>query len=132
MEGLQMERKNAWIYCRLDDPRDAAGVMSLQYQQLKKFAEQKGFHVVGVSEDYSNGLSLDRPGLRAIREAVCDGDVHILLVSSVSRFGRDMEQVGQFLSFLREHGVQTCAIKEGELTLKPTSEPQWGFTLNQI
>lgn len=132
MEGAQMERKNAWIYCRMDGPRDAVGVMSHQYQQLKKFAEQKGFYVVGVSEDHSNGLTLDRPGLRAIREAVCDGDVQILLVSSVSRIGRDTEQVGQFLSFLSEHGVQAYAIKEGELTLKPTSEPLWGFTLDQI
>lgn len=127
-----MERKNAWIYCRLDDPQDIGGVMSIQYRQLKKFAEQKGFYVIGVSEDRGTGLTLDRPGLRAIREAVCDGDVQILLVSSVSRIGRDTEQTGQFLSFLHEHGVQAYAIKEGELTLESTTEPLWGFTLEQI
>ena len=127
-----MDYKNAWIYCRMDAPRDAARMMSLQFQQLKEFAEQKGFSVVGVSQDYGSGLTLDRPGLRAIRQAVCDGDVQILLVSSVCRIGRDMEQVRQFLSFLREHGVQAYAVKEGELTLEPISEPQWGFTLNQI
>lgn len=89
-----MERKNAWIYCRVDAPQDASRMMSLQYQRLKEFAEQKGFSVVGVSQDYGSGLTLDRPGLRAIRQAVCDGGVQILLVSSVCRIGRDMEQVG--------------------------------------
>lgn len=127
-----MDHKNAWIYCRVNHPQDANGVMSLQYQQLKRFAEQEGFYVVGASEDYGSGRTLDRPGLQAIREAVCDGDIQILLVSSVSRIGRDAEQVGQFLSFLSEHGVQAHAIKEGELTLKPASEPLWGFSLNQI
>lgn len=126
-----MERKNAWIYCRLDDPQDIGGVMSIQYRQLKKFAEQKDFYAVGVSEDRSNGLTRDRPGLRAIREAVRDGDVQILLVSSVSRIGRDTEQVGQFLSFLHEHGVQAYAVKEGELTMAPALEPLHGFTLSQ-
>lgn len=77
-------------------------------------------------------MTLDRPGLRAIREAVRDGDIQILLVSSMSRIGRDTEQVGQFLSFLHEHGVQAYAIKEGELTLESATEPLWGFTLTHI
>lgn len=127
-----MDRKNAWIYCRVDAPRDAARMMSFQFQQLKEFAEQKGFYVAGVSQDYGSGQTLDRPGLWAIRDAVCAGDVQILLVSSVCRIGRDMEQVGQSLSFLHGYGVQAYAVKEGELTMEPISEPQWGFTLNQI
>lgn len=131
MEEKQMNSQNAWIYCRVNNPRDAIGVMNLQFQQLKKFAEQKGFSVVGVSQDYGSGQTLDRPGLRAIREAVCDGDIQVLLISSVSRIGRDAEQVGKFLGFLNEHGVQAYAVKEGELMMAPALEPLHGFTLSQ-
>lgn len=131
MEERQMNRQNAWIYCRVNNLRDAIGVMNLQFQQLKKFAGQKGFSVVGVSQDYGSGQTLDRPGLRAIREAVCDGDIQVLLISSVSRIGRDAEQVGKFLGFLNEHGVQAYAVKEGELTMAPALEPLHGFTLSQ-
>lgn len=126
-----MNGQKAWIYCRVNSPQDAIGVMSLQFQQLKEFAEQKGFSVVGVSQDYGSGQTLDRLGLRTIREAVCDGDIQVLLVSTVSRIGRDAEQVGKFLGFLNEHGVQAYAVKEGELTMASALEPLHGFTLEQ-
>ena len=126
-----MNGQNAWIYCRVNNLRNAEEMMRLQFQQLKAFAEQKGFSMVGVSQDHGSGRSLDRHGLRAIREAACSGDFQALLVSSVSRIGRDTEQVSQFLSFLNEHGVQAYAVKEGELAMAPASEPLHGFTLEQ-
>lgn len=110
-----MEHNNAWIYCRIDAPEDTHGVLKGQYEQLERYAEQMGFAVVGSSQDLGSGCSLDRPGLLAVREAAKAGNAQVLLVTSISRIGRDMVKTTDFIRTLGNCGVRIYSPMEGEL-----------------
>lgn len=110
-----MEHNNAWIYCRIDAPEDTHGVLKGQYEQLERYAEQMGFAVVGSSQDLGSGSSLDRPGLLAVWEAAKAGDAQVLLVTSISRIGRDAAKTTDFIRTLGNCGVRIYSPMEGEL-----------------
>ncbi len=82
-----MEKKSAWIYCRIDAPEDAHGALKGQYERLETYAAQMGFTVVGSSQDLGSGLNFDRPGLQAVLEAAKAESFQILLVDSVAGLG---------------------------------------------
>lgn len=110
-----MEHNNAWIYCRIDAPEDTHGALKGQYEQLERYAEQMGFIVVGSSQDLGSGTSLDRPGLLAVREAAKAGDYQVLLVTSISRIGRDAAKTMDFIRTLGDCGICIYSPMEGEL-----------------
>lgn len=110
-----MEQKKAWIYCRIDAPEDTHGALKGQYEQLERYAEQMGFVVVGSSQDLGSGTSLDRPGLLAVREAMKAKTAAVLLVTSISRIGRDVAQTTEFIRSLTDCGVRIYSPMEGKL-----------------
>lgn len=116
-----MEQKNAWIYCRIDAPEDMHGALKGQYEQLERYAEQMGFAVVGSSQDLGSGASLDRPGLLAVREAAKAKTAEVLLVTSISRIGRDAASLTEWISAMNDSGVHIYSPMEGEI--KPLSFP---------
>lgn len=125
-----MEQKNTWLYCRIDSAEDTYGVLESQHQQLKHHAERMGLTVVGASQDLSNGLSMNRPGLQAVKTAANNGDIQTLLVISTSRIGRDSNDVYQFLSELSECGVNAYSLKQGEISLQDLGNSMMGFALS--
>lgn len=110
-----MEHNNAWIYCRIDAPEDTHGILKGQYEQLERYAEQMGFAEVDSSQDLGSGTSFDRPGLLAVQEAAKAGDCQVLLVTSVSRIGRDVVKTVDFIRTLSDCGVRIFSPMEGEL-----------------
>lgn len=110
-----MEQKNAWIYCRIDAPEDMHSALKGQYEQLERYAEQMGFPIVGSSQDLGSGLQLDRPGLLAVRDAASAESFQTLLVTSVSRIGRDAATTIGFIQGLNEAGIKIYSPLEGEL-----------------
>lgn len=118
-----MEQINAWIYCRIDAPEDTHGALKGQYEQLERYAGQMGFTVVGSSQDLGSGTSLDRPGLLAVREAVKAKTAEVLLVTSISRIGRDATSLTEFIRSLGSGGVRVYSPMEGEIKPPPFSFP---------
>lgn len=116
-----MEQKNAWIYCRIDAPEDTHGALKGQYERLETYSAQMGFAVVGFSQDLGSGLDFDRPGLLAVREAVKDKDAQVLLVTSISRIGRDTAGTMEFIESLSSCGVRIFSPMEGEIRPQPFS-----------
>ena len=78
------------------------------------YAGQMGFTVVGSSQDLGSGLSMERPGLLAVREAVNAKTAQVLLVTSIGRIGRDTASATKFISTLSS-GVRIYSPMEGEL-----------------
>lgn len=118
-----MDKKSAWIYCRIDAPEDAHGALKGQYEKLDTYAEQMGFTVVGSSQDLGSGLNFDRPGLQAILEAAKTGSFQILLVDSVSRIGRDMAKTMNFIQTISDCGISIYSPMEGEIKLSDLTMP---------
>ena len=118
-----MDKKSAWIYCRIDAPEDTHGALKGQYERLETYAAQMGFPVVGSSQDLGSGLNFDRPGLQAALEAAKTGSFQVLLVDSVSRIGRDMSKTIEFMNTVMDCDVSIYSPMEGEIKLSDLTMP---------
>ena len=88
------EKKNAWIYCAIDDPEDVYGTLKKQYRQLEIYAERMGFSVIGRSSDVGGSPLWDRLGFKQFIRCAKAGNPKILLTvnrNCVSRSLSDME-----------------------------------------
>ncbi len=103
-----MGSKRAWIYCRTAYPD--AHALSTQQAHLEAFAEKQGFEIMGTTVEQASGLNYSRRGLTEVSRAVDAGDVDLLLVTDLSRLGRDLEKADGYLRWLKERSVEVvCA-----------------------
>ena len=47
------------------------------------YAKQAGYTIIGAADEYGSGLTLDRPALQKVTEAVVTGRVDVVLVLSL-------------------------------------------------
>lgn len=69
----------AYFYCRV--AHDDSFSLEQQAAKLRRYAEQAGYTIVGVAAEHGSGLTLDRPALQELTEAVLAGKVDVVLVS---------------------------------------------------
>ena len=76
----------AYFYCRV--AHDDSFSLEQQVAKLRRYAEQAGYTIVCVAAEHGSGLTLDRPALQELTEAVLAGKVDVVLVNSLDRVGR--------------------------------------------
>lgn len=100
----------AFIYCRVahDDS------FSLEHQRflLQLYAKRAGYTIIGASDECGNGLTLDRPALQKVTEAVVAGKVDVVLVQSLDRIGREWGMAKNYIDLLVQHKVKLLCIRE--------------------
>lgn len=106
--------KKAWIYCRIANPNSDA--MHMQLEELRRYADERGYSVAGITQEYGNGLSLDRFGLMDVARAVTYGKASVVLAKDVSRIARNSGDAAQFVRFLQQHGASLQCVQDGEIT----------------
>ena len=86
------------LYERLshdDELQGESNSITNQKQILEEFAKKSGFtNIVHFTDDGISGLRFDRPGFVAMMNEVEAGNVGIVCIKDMSRFGRDYLQVG--------------------------------------
>ncbi len=103
-----MGHKRAWIYCRVAYPD--AFALAAQQADLEAYAEKQGFEVVGITVEQASGLDFSRRGLAEVSNAVDAGEVDLLLLTNLSRLGRDVTSVDAYLRWLEDQFVDViCA-----------------------
>ena len=103
-----MEKKRAWIYCRVACPD--AHALTVQQASLEAYAETHGFEIVGTTAEQASGLDFSRCGLAEVSGAVAAGEVDLLLVADLSRLGRDVVKTDAYLRWLEDQFVEVvCA-----------------------
>lgn len=112
-----MSGNRAWLYCRAFSKENSPEALRTQASKLKQYAKKRDLEIVGGSSDVGNGLTLDRPGLLEFHAAMEDGIVDILLLHSLSRLGRDVEDVFQYWRLLQECGVRICIVHNCNIEL---------------
>ena len=70
------------------------------------------YTIVGVAAEHGSGLTLDRPALQELTEAVFAGKVDVVLVNSLDRLGRDWGMTKQYIDLLAEHKVKSLCLRE--------------------
>ena len=76
-----------FVYCRV--AHDDSFSLEAQATQLRRYAEQAGYTIIGATAEQGSGLALDRPGLEKVTQAVLTGKVDMVLVNSIDRIGRE-------------------------------------------
>ena len=69
-----------FIYCRV--ARDDTFALEHQRFLLQLYAKRAGYTIIGAADEYGSGLTLDRPGMGKVTQAVLAGEVDVV----VSRF----------------------------------------------
>ena len=123
-------KKRAWLYCRIDAPEDALGMLKGQQKELYDYAEQLGLTVVGCSEDLGSGLKYNRPGLIAVERAAEQDRMDVLLVKQLSHLGRDSAETLDFLHKLRQLDIKLYSPLEGEIRMSKDIDAAHGFTMD--
>ena len=100
----------AYFYCRV--AHDDSFSLEQQVAKLRRYAEQAGYTIVGVAAEHGSGLTLDRPALQELTEAVFAGKVDVVLVNSLDRLGRNWGMTKQYIDLLAEHKVKSQRVLE--------------------
>jgi len=124
------QKKRAWLYCRIDAPEDAHGMLKGQQKELYGYAEQLGLIVVGCSEDLGSVLKYDRPGLIEVQHAAEQGKMDALLVKQPTRLRKDSAQTLDFLRKLKQLDIRLYSPLEGEIRMSKDIDAVHGFTLD--
>lgn len=106
----------ACIYCRV--ACDNGFGLEMQRKALLSFANQSGYIINGIYTEYGSGLTLERPGLKKVTEALLTGQAETLIVMSMDRIGRIWNETERYINLLTEHGIKVLCAKEGYLFSK--------------
>lgn len=102
-------KERAWIYCRVATPDEFA--LKMQQEALNAYAEKRLFEVVGTTAEQAKGLSLMRDGITEISQAAEQRLMDVLLVFGISRLGRNVLEVPEYVHWLKNHGVRVVCMK---------------------
>jgi len=97
----------AAIYCRVSTEGQEQDGTSLktQLEACSKYCKNKGYEVVCQFSEAWSGLSLERPRLAELREAVRSQKIDSVVVYSLDRFSRDPVHGVILMQELEKHGV---------------------------
>lgn len=109
-EGQAVDTMKAYFYCRV--AHDDSFSLERQAKELRRYAEQAGYTIVGAAAEHGSGMTLDRPALQEVIEAVLAGKVDVVLISSLDRIGRDWGMTKQYIALLTEHKVKLLCLRE--------------------
>ena len=118
--GIKMETRKAIIYARVSSSGYLAGRQTTerQVEALKNYAAANGYEVVRIFEEHISGASknAEREQLNAAYDCAVAERVDMMLVSELSRVGRAIWEVLEFIKRCIDAGVNVYFQKEN-LTL---------------
>ena len=99
-----------FLYCRV--AHDDSFALEHQRFLLQLYAKQAGYTIIGAADEYGSGLTLDRPALQKVTEAVVAGRVDVVLVHSLTRIGRKWGMTQSYIDLLTRHKVKLLCIRD--------------------
>lgn len=106
------------LYCRLsrdDDNEGDSNSIAHQKQILEKYAHDHGYtHYKLYVDDGYSGTTFKRPGFQEMLADIEAGNVSMVIVKDMSRFGRNYLEVGMYTEIMfPEKDVRFVAINDG-------------------
>lgn len=109
--------KRVWIYSRIAHDKQGESELEKQKENLIAYAKEKGFKIVGTSEDVGSGLDYDRKGIKEVIEATQSKNVDVVLIKSLYCIGRDLFKTYEVLELLKSNGIVIISPMEGEIQI---------------
>ncbi len=126
------ERKRVAAYCRVNTTNEEqATSLELQIDNYtNKINNNLSWDFVGVYYDTKSGLeAANRKGLNELLKMCDSGEVDIILVKSVSRFGRNLYESLLTIRHLKSIGVDVWCEQEDIKLLECKSESEFSLVL---
>lgn len=105
----------AVIYVRVNTDRDAEIRLLHYLVPCRRYAQEKGFVIVGEFQDIGPGDNLDRPGLSAMRQAVSETAVSALIVYNLSQLVRSGYHQKNLFAQLSRRAIQVHSVSSGKV-----------------
>ena len=115
MRMIALAKKDSIAYWRKELPNASETELEMMYTHLSNglmHVVVEGYTIVGVAAEHGSGMTLDRPALQEVMEAVLAGKVDVVLISSLDRIGRDWGMTKQYIALLTEHKVKLLCLRE--------------------
>lgn len=110
--------RHAAIYCRVStDDQDCAR----QEQDLRAFAKRAGYSVGNVYKEIASGAKNDRDVRKRVMEAAQERRIDVVLVTEISRWGRNTEDLLHTLQQLADWNVSVVAMNGMDCDLTTAS-----------
>ena len=86
--------------------------LELQTSKLHRYAGQACYTIIGSYSEYGSGLTLERPALQALTQAILMNRPDIVLVNDITRIARRMEMVQAYIELLNVFEVDLLCLQE--------------------
>lgn len=120
------EHRYVALYERLshdDEQQGESNSILNQKRILEDYALSHGMTLYRhFTDDGISGTRFDRPGFQAMIDEVRDGNIEVVIIKDMSRFGRDYLQVGTYMEVLRKNDTRLIALNDNVDTLKGDDE----------
>ena len=102
---------------RTNRAKDESNSIAAQRQLIQRHIEQNPYlsnlTVMEFCDDGFSGTNFERPDFQRMIELVRAGEIHIVMVKDLSRFGRDYLEVGDYLEHIFPFlGVRMISIND--------------------
>lgn len=99
-----------FLYCRV--AHDDGFSLQAQEHELRRYAKQAGYTIIGAATECGSGLTLDRPALQELTQAVLVGEAEMVLVHNIDRIGREWGMTQRYIDLLTAHKVTLLCVRE--------------------
>ena len=102
---------------RTNRAKDDSNSIAAQRQLIQRHIEQNpylaGLPQMEFCDDGFTGTNFERPDFQRMIDLIRDGEIHIVIVKDLSRFGRDYLEVGDYLEHIFPFlGVRMISIND--------------------
>lgn len=107
------------IYARFSSDKQSDASIEDQVHRARAFISAQGINpdLAQVFSDYAvSGASMDRPGMRALEDAIKRAAIDVLITESVDRISRDVEDAARFRKLIATHEVELACLDGTRLT----------------
>jgi DNA invertase Pin-like site-specific DNA recombinase len=77
-----------------------------QLDNCRRYAQERSYQIVLELAEAASGITVGRPGLNQVKELAIDGALDVLVVLTIDRLARDVENLYAIEAQLREAGVR--------------------------
>ena len=105
VKKVQLGQKAA-LYCRVST---ADQTCARQEADLRVFAKRRGYSIVGVWKETASGTKDDRAHRKAVLALAQSGEIDVILVTELTRWGRSTLDLFHTLNDLQSWGVSLIA-----------------------
>lgn len=107
-----MDEKRACLYIRVASIDQSGLALLSKVKKLKAYCERNGIKITDIYKVIASGSNLS-PVLKQISQKAISKEFYILLCTSVSRLGRNINDVLNFCRSLRQTGYKLYCLNDG-------------------